>query len=358
MSPGGYAPSFAGEIVVGEEALPEAALVLVDAHLSAPALDAGLFAGDALVVLSERRPDRGFVADALAAASAGGAAQVAAIGSGALLDAAKLVSLALEEQRGLPVPLTFVPCGPEPYRAFARFAVVDQDGQRPTVVDPRFARARVLLATRLLAAQAEEIVAVHALDTAVHCVESLLSSHAHPAARLLALAALRTVAEEVPRFRGEPETAGARLVVAAAAAVEAFSTTRLGLAHAIASPLGTRLGVTHDTINGVLGEAVVTFWGEEVPGFADVAAGLGVEPSLGAVVDALAWLRARATLPASLEAMGVAWSDVESVLPQAARSSGIAALPGPVDAASIESFAARAWAGGVSQEEVGNRGAT
>jgi alcohol dehydrogenase len=351
-----HVPSFAGEMVLGEEELPDGALVLVDAELSGPAVETGLLRTDSDVVAAHGRPNRDFVDAAIEIAAERGALEIAVIGCGALLDAAKLVSVGLAKRVDGPVPLTTVPCGAEPYRAVSGFAVVDEAGERPTVVDERFRRSRVILAPRLLAALPEEVSALHALDTAVHCVESLLSVRAHPYARLLAMSALRTVADDLNGFGPGRGAAGPRLVVAAAAAVEAFSTTRLGLAHAIASPLGTRLGVTHDALNGVLGEAVISFWGEDVRGLPDVAAGFGVERSQQAVLDVLARLRQRAGLPGSLEAMGIGWESVEAILPRAARSSGIAALPGSVDAPSIESFAARAWAGGVSQEEVGSRG--
>jgi alcohol dehydrogenase len=350
-----HSSSFTGELVLGAEPLGERALVLVDRELTTHVRAAGLIADDIPVVAVEGRPDRTFVDHAVAVGAE--AMCIAAVGSGALIDAAKLVALRLELRRRQPVPLTFVPCGSEPYRAFARFAVVDENGERPTVVDDRFGRARVVLVPELLAAQGERAVAVHALDTAVHAIESLLSTRAHPYARLLAASALRTVGEEVGRPEEQLELAATRLVTAAAAAVEAFGTTRLGLAHALASPLGTRLGVAHDTINGVLGEQVIGFWGDRVAGFRDIAAALGVAPSQPAVEEALARIRRRAGLPSSLAGLGIAWDDVRSVLPTTGRSSGIGVLPAPVDSSGIESFALRAWAGDDATEEVADRGA-
>lgn len=355
MTPPAYLPSFGGEIALGEESLPPDALVLIDRELRYDASALGLVAGTALVVVADGRPDQCFVKDAVASADEAGVIGIAAVGCGALLDAAKLVALRLEKRRGRPVRLTFVPCGAEPYRAVARFAVVDDGDERPTVVDDRFRQARIVLAPRLLAGQDQRAVAVHALDTAVHCVESLLSARAHPYARLLAAASLRTVVEELSRPGSELGVTCTRLFAAAAAAVEAFATTRLGLAHAIASPLGTRLAVTHDSLNGILGESVIAFWGEDVPGFADVAAALDVAESAAAVAGALATLRRRAGLPGSLAELGVPWESVEAILPQAARSSGMPALPAPVGAAGLASFAARAWAGD-RQEEVTQSG--
>jgi maleylacetate reductase len=352
-----HTPSFAGELVVGAEPLPDRALVLAARELTEQAFAAGLVPDDVAVLVADDRPDRHFVDEAVAVGAAEHAGCVAAIGSGALIDGAKLVALELGRRCAAPVGLTFVPCGSEPYRAFARFAVVDDDGTRPTVVDERFGRARVLLVPALLAEQDEGIVAVHALDTAVHAIESLLSTRTHPYARLLAASALRTVSEEIARVAERPAVACTRLVAAAAAAADAFATTRLGLAHAVASPLGTRLGVTHDAINGVLGEIVIEFWGEGVPGFADIAAALGVAPSRTAVREALACVRLRAALPSSLAELGIDWDSVRSILPFAGRSSGIAVLPEPVDSARIESFAFRAWAGGDPTEEVSDRGA-
>jgi alcohol dehydrogenase class IV len=331
-------------------------VVLVEPSLHDPRLEADLLGHVAGTFVCESRPDHDFVARVADEAIEQDVDRVAAIGAGALLDAAKVASRRVRERTDHPVELVLVPCGPEPYRAVARFAVVDRDGERPTVVDERFGGAHVVLVPALLGRLTPPTLACHALDSAVQAIESLLSLLAHPYSRAQATGALRTIAEELPRLGGADDEARVRLGIAAFLAAESFSSTRLGLAHAIASPLGTSLGVTHDTLNGVLGDAVVEFWGADVRGFGEVAGALGVEPTVGAVRSWLAGLREAAGLPASLRELGVEWSNVEAILPRAAESSGIAVLPRPLVDAGLIGFARRGWAGPLEQEEVPHAG--
>lgn len=327
-------------------------LLLADAGLHSPRLERRLLGDYVTTVVAERRPDAAFVAALAEQASRTDVQRIAAIGDGALLDAAKLTALAVEKRTGHLPELVLVPCGTEPYRAVTRFAVVDNDGQRPTVVDERFGCASVVLAPELLAVIPLDVAACHVLDSAVHAIESLLSSLAHPFSRAQATAALRIIAEHTED--GVPASGEARthLAVASFLAAEAFSSTRLGLAHALASPLGTELGVTHDTLNGVLGEAVVSFWGSDVPGFSDIAVAVGRAANPSRVQSWLGALRATARLPGCLRDLGVPWASVEAILPRASQSSGIAVLPRTLSGSALEDFARRAWAGSIDEEAV------
>lgn len=319
--------------------------------------DSGLLDDDALdllgdatdVVRVDRRPDTLLVDELACAARDARAERLVAVGSGALIDAVKLVVRRSEQESARELEPVFVPCGAEPYRAVARFAVVDDaEGQRPTFVDDRFALAEVCVVPALLERLPDHVVAVHALDTAVHAIESLLSTLTNPLSRVLAMSALRTIFVEAPPVRS-------RLVTASFLATEAFASTRLGIAHAIASPLGTDLGVTHDTINGVLGQPVIEFWGAAARGFADIAAACGVAATASDVGAALGGLRVAAGLPESLDELGIAWDRVEAILPRAAKSSGIAVLPSPLPEGGLEAFARSAWRGRID-EEVANAG--
>ncbi len=305
------------------------------------------------VAALERRPQRATVealASALRVASGRG---VLAAGSGATLDAAKQAALAAQGRPGEPLELTFVPCGPEPYRAFARFSVVDDGPERPTVVDERFGGARVLIVVEALAALGAEVVAAFALDTLVHALETLVNAAPYPLARAQAEAAIRTIAraagaalDPTGAARGH---ARAELVCAALLALEGFMTTRLGIAHAIASPLGTRCAITHDTINGLLGAQVAQLWRDE-PAIELAAEALGTVGADG-VAAALDRLRRLAGLPSSLAGLGVSPADIAAVLPQSAKSSGIAFLPRLVSADQLRELAHAAWRGPGNDDE-------
>lgn len=351
--------SFTGSLVFGlpsDARLPTAALV--EEELVAPSRATGALAAAHELLPLQGRPDEDAVAVLAEAVLSTRVERLLAIGCGALLDAAKLVAHRAERGTQRRIELVLVPCGAEPYRAVARFAVVDDAAERrPTVVDPTFGRGTVVVVPELLAALPREVVALHALDTTVHAVESLLSARGNPFSRTLALAALRTVAENAADPHRDEAEARSRLLVAAFLAAEAFSSTKLGLAHAIASPLGTALGVTHDALNGLLGEAVIRHWQTEEQRLAEIGAALDVGSSVEDVCSVLARLRRAARLPSSLREHGVGWESVEAVLPQAARSSGMACLPRPVTDDELAEFARGAWLGRTEEEVLDAAGA-
>jgi alcohol dehydrogenase class IV len=292
----------------------------------------------------EERPQRALVDEIAASVRSASPGAVIGIGDGAVLDAAKLAAHEAAHVGGI----VLMPCGREPWRAFAPFAVIDDGPARPTVGDTTGGNARVAVIDELLHALDDRAVAIAAIDTAVHAVESLLSPRLEPYSEALAVAALRLVAGSFDDAQSPVEAARrrgrARLVVAAGLAVEAFMTTSLGLAHAIASPLGTQLGITHDVLNGILGPPTVTFW-ESSPGISLVASGLGVAPAAEHVVAALEDYLDRAGVPRSLSGLGVPWDAVDAVLPIARRSSGLAAIGDRVTEQVLRSFAQRAWHG-------------
>jgi alcohol dehydrogenase len=310
------------------------------------------FAGEMRVTIDER-PTRASVDRIVKDLSdSGGVGELVAVGDGALLDAAKLVGKRMREEINAPVALAFVPCGAEPYRAFTSFAVVDDDDrrERPTVRDPSFAAAQVLLWDRLLENLDGRLIALNALDSSVHALESMFSALATPISRQLSAAVLRIVAENLePALAGGSGVRGSarvRILTAAYFAAEAFAPTKLGIAHAIASPLGTAQGITHDGINGVLGPVMVRRWGA-VDGMREAAAALGLATDSRAddIAKVLDCYRSAAGLPASLRELGIKWETVKSILPRAAKSAGIPNLPRDVGAHGVEAFARIGWEG-------------
>ena len=107
--------------------------------------------------------------------------------------------------------------------------------------------------------------------------------------------------------------------------------TNLGMAHAFASPLGTALGITHDTLNGVLGRTAVTF-SDEAPALAADRRGARRPARVPDIVACLDSFLARAELPRTLRELGIDWDSVEQVLPHAARSSGVRSAVEPMPA--------------------------
>jgi alcohol dehydrogenase class IV len=265
--------------------------------------------------------------------------RLVAIGDGALIDGAKLAAIAARGDGAAEPRMTLVPAGREPYRAVTSFAVIDEGGERPTSFDDRLATGDVLVLPEVLEQMDMPTAALVAADTAAMSVESLLSLRSDPLSRAMALSALRTVGRSSGEAQGRTRAA---LVSASFLTAEAFWVSRLGIAHAIGSPLGTRCGMTHDALHAILSPHVVRHWGDDADGMAEASAALSASGAAG-VAHVLDDLRSKAGLPGTLEELGIRWDDVLAVLPTSFKSSGIASLPRPLDASGLESIARLAW---------------
>jgi len=336
--------SFRGRYVFG---LPQSTgsrqLVVCDGAVRDQAAKLGVIDDDTTVVVPEARPtlsSRDTLVTRLLAERASG---LVGIGSGSTLDLCKRACSALPDDR--PCRLVLLPAGAEPYRAVARFAALDQPGAtRSSVQDEKHSAGTVVLLPELLEGVPEQTFRVAVADSLVHGIECLLSTRRQPFAEAAAVDALRRL-NTAPAAARDSGHARLDRVIAMFDLTEAFSSTRLGLAHALASPLGGRLRMTHDRLNAVLGSAVVRFWGSAAAGFRRIAEALNVAPSVDAVAAEIGARVAEAGLPRSLRELGIGWDDVRSVLPTTMKSSGMPFLPRALTLEEVEQFAARAWNG-------------
>lgn len=254
-----------------------------------------------------------------------------AAGDGATLDVAKYAWLAAG---GGPV-LVLAPVGAEPWRAFAPFtSLYEPDGGRVSRPDQRLASARVVVDPVALAQRPDRVTRLHRADSTVHAVELLLNTAARDRHRALARAGLSAL----------DSAATGDDVVGAGLITEGFAPVGLGLAHAVASPLGARAGRTHDTVNVIAAPYVMRYWGDRID-WSTVAAALGTPAAAEAVAGALADRCAQAGLAGCLREAGFTRDEVLAVVPAALRSSGIPRLPRPTTAAEITRLLERAWAG-------------
>ena len=144
------------------------------------------------------------------------------------------------------------------------------------------------------------VTAYSGYDAVTHAVEAYVSRAASVMTDPYALGALRLLAQWLPIAYCEPdhlEARGACLIAATQAAI-AFNSANLGLAHAIAAPLGAQFGVAHGLGNALALPAVTAF-NEPVLG----AKGEAMAQALGATsaADGLARLRSAVGLNYSLD---------------------------------------------------------
>ncbi len=195
---------------------------------------------------------------------------VVAVGGGSAMDAAKAISLhatndgpardladpASELAPGLPI--VAVPTTAGTAAETNGFGVItDVVGERKFYIGHGSVKPRrCVLDPALTVGLPPQITAATGIDAMTHALEALMSRNANPIADGLALHAIGMISGWLPTAvaQGEDLEARSQMLLASNLAGQAFATgTGLGLCHAIAHPLGARLGVPHGVaIAGVL----------------------------------------------------------------------------------------------------------
>jgi len=188
---------------------------------------------------------------------------VVAVGGGSAMDAAKAISLHAANggpTRGLApgLPIVAVPTTAGTAAETNGFGVItDVVGERKFYIGHGSVKPRrCVLDPALTVGLPPGITAATGIDALTHALEALVSRNANPVADGLALHAIGMISGWLPAAvaRGDDLEARSQMLFASNLAGQAFATgTGLGLCHAIAHPLGARLGVPHGVaIAGVL----------------------------------------------------------------------------------------------------------
>ena len=212
------------------------------------------------------------VEEAVEASSlARGVDAVVAVGGGSVIDVAKAARL-LALRPGLDIGdvAPFNPLGVEYERPLliavpttagtgsdASYGIVlsreEESGRvKLAVGSPEVVPHATILDPRLPAGAPEGVRRGSMVDALTHAVESLASTASNPFSEALAEKAAATIIVYGARALGGDEEAMAMVHAAATMAGMAFTNSGLGLAHAIAHPLGARLHMHHGTLVGVL----------------------------------------------------------------------------------------------------------
>ncbi len=269
-------------------------------------------------------------AAALAAMPGGGAVAIVALGGGSALDAAKAIALAAANP-GLPVsdldyrnealrpglPIVAIPTTAGTGSETNLFGVITNETEhRKFYVGNASCRPRLaILDPELTVGLPPRATAATGIDALSHALEGLMARHANPLSIGLALESIRSIGAWLERAvaDGSNLEARAQLLLAAHVAGIAQGMTGLGLAHAIAHPLGGRLDVPHGAALGALLPAVMAFNGATVEArLARAAAALDVgspgdpdRANAAAAVDRVSGLIAAVGLAARLGELGV-----------------------------------------------------
>lgn len=191
-----------------------------------------------------------------------------ALGGGSAIDTAKSAALLvtnggyLKDYAGVnkvvkPIlPLIAVPTTAGTGSEVTIFAVMSdpEKQEKFTISSALIAPAVAVLDPLLTLKLPPSVTAFTGMDALTHAIEAFTSSIAQPATDALALSAIKLILKHLPVAVGRGDNIKARdgMLQASLLAGIAFNNAFLGLAHAIASPLGGHFHVPHGLANAVM----------------------------------------------------------------------------------------------------------
>ena len=212
-------------------------------------------------------------------------------------------------------------------------------GMKMACGDPAAAFRVAILDVELTLTQPAGVAAATGVDAITHAVESLVSTAATSASRMLSREAWRLLAGNLAQVVTGSDDLSARGAVqlGAAWAGLAVENSMLGAAHALANPLTAVHGVVHGQAVGLMLPHVVRFNAPAAgAAYATILSAIGIETSDRSAADRLAdWLDAilaAAGLGQSLADLGIASPDIAALAASAASQWTASFNPLPVTA--------------------------
>lgn len=305
------------------------------------------------------------VAEAVALGLAGGADGVVSFGGGSCADLAKAVCHAAERRSAVdgvdgadgaaaaPEP-TYAEAAPEPTYAEPTYAdrpalahvsipttysgaeltpfygMTDADGRKRGARGATLAPLAAVYDPAVTLGMPARVSAETGMNALAHGVECAYSPGRTPEAEAVALACVERVAAALPGVVDEPGDLEARTAMLAAAVLggRCLQNAGMGVHHGLSQLFGGRTGLPHGLVNALVLPHAMAFNLEAVgPVAARIGAALGdaADP-----VGALARLRARVGLPATLAECGATAADVEAVARLSPENGNVAANVRPV----------------------------
>ena len=271
---------------------------------------------------------------------------VLAIGGGSTMDTAKVARIMLSnpgevaeaagfDREFLPHPSLFV-CMPTTAGTgseVSEMAVVSLAGSdvKLRYRSQNMTAEVAVLDPELTVSAPPSVTASCGFDALTHAVEGFVSRQASPMTDPYTIDAVRRLARWLPIAYAEPENIAARgqCLLASTLAACAFNSTQLGLAHAIAAPLGALHHVAHGVANALALPAVTAFntpcLGEKGPVLTE-ALGSGAVGSRDAA-SGIAALRERLSLDRGLDEIVRTEDEREAIAVAALKSGNIPTNP-------------------------------
>jgi alcohol dehydrogenase class IV len=268
------------------------------------------------------------------------------IGGGSSLDTAKAVGLmatapgpllsylGLGKVRHSPMPIVAIPTTAGTGSEVTLWSVFTDDDTGAKVaigsveLYPKVAVCDPELTVTLPASTTAET----GMDALAHAIECYTNNACQPISGALSLTAIELIGKYLRRavqHGREDLQARYQILLASTMAGMAMNSTRLGLVHALAMPLGSHpFRIPHGLGNAITLPHVMEFNAESEPErFASVAAALGSEPSAYAAVEAVRSLGVDLSLPSKLSAVGFRGDSIPAIAAEAIKSGNVAVNP-------------------------------
>ena len=275
-----------------------------------------------------------------------------AIGGGSVIDATKAARIlyelkgniadyetldpSIEKVGPLITPLIAVPTTSGTGSEVTSFSIVsDLVKKRKMVIAGKNVSASIALVDPTLTfSLPKSMTAATGMDALTHAIEAYISVLASPLSDVNALNAISLISNALPIAVANPNDQQARsdLMLGSVLAGFAFNCAILGLAHAIAHPLGAMFHIPHGVANAVVLPEVVRFNAPSCPQkIKKIGVALGlVDPTINATVDHLAALNKKISIPTLVE-LGIEVQHFSAIAQEALKEAPIYTNPRQVE---------------------------
>lgn len=181
------------------------------------------------------------------------------------------------------------------------------------------------------------ITAATGIDALTHALESYVNTATQPISEAMSEQSMALIARSLRLAVAQPGNKEARadMLLASTIAAMAFNSTRLGLAHAFAMPLGSRFHIPHGLANAIMLPGVMRF---NLPGnvakfariaqiFGERTEGLSLREAAERSVMAIRQLQADVGITAKLGDFGMTEADLHEVAAESMLSGNVALNP-------------------------------
>jgi alcohol dehydrogenase class IV len=326
-------------------------------------------AGVEVTIYDQVTADSGstLIGDAVDCLKACGAEVVVGVGGGSSLDTAKAAAalatnpgspqhyLGLHKAMRRPLPLIAIPTTAGTGSEVSLWSVFTDDSRKLKVaiggvaMYPSIAVCDPELTFELPAA----LTAATGMDALAHAIECCTNTACQPISAALAFEAIALIGAHLPTAarNGHDREARYAMMLASTMAGMAMNSTRLGLAHALAMPLGSwDLKIPHGIAIAVTLPLVMEFNIPAAPErFASVARALGEEvddcstvEAASRAVSAVARLSDAIGIPKGLSTYGLQERHVPAVVEEAMKSGNVVVNPRPTSKAQLAEILRRA----------------